>query len=413
MLLLKDEKWWERDVCYELRKEEILPTWMRKRRHRMLQRPSSIDQLKECFDGFKQMRASQPVWYDEAMQSWHLVCYQDVLQVFADTDRFVPPETNGAASSGASSTGPLFPRTAQRLLSHVLTPRSVSALSPRVREITRALLDSFRQAATIDVIEDFAAPLASSVIAELLGMPLEQRASFVQWLKERRKAAGKTEEIPQLFKELIAQRRLRPQQDIISTLLSTPVENTFASEEDIAACLRWLTGMGKEMVTHLLGNAVLCLTLHPEVIERLHQDPAPIYSTIEEALRFLPPVWMVPRMTTGEVALGGQSISARARICAWIVSANRDDRYFVSPDTFDIERVPNRHLSFGYGSGFHFDAALARLLAEVSLTALLDHLPGLNPLPGQRLEVVDNPAIFGVKHLYIMCSPTSPSAPRE
>ena len=393
--------------------EETLPTRMRKRQQSMLQRPSSIDRLKECFDGFQQLRASQPVWYDEAVQSWHLVCYQDVLQVFADTSRFVPPETEGAASSGGSSTGPLFPRTAQRLLSHVLTPRSVSALIPRVREMTRSLLDPFRQAAAIDVIEDFAAPLAISVVAELLGMAPDERALFVQWVKERRKAAGQAEEMPPLFRELIAQRRLEPQQDIVSLLLTTPVEGAYASEADIAACLRWLVGMGKEMVTHLLGNAVLCLTLHPEVVARLHQDPAPIYSTIEEALRFLPPVWMVPRLTTGEALLGGQSIPARARICAWIVSANRDDRYFSSPDTFDIERVPNRHLSFGYGNGFHFDAALARLLAEVSLTALLDHLPGLKPLPGQRLEVVDHPAIFGVKHLYVMCSPTSPSAPAE
>jgi cytochrome P450 len=141
----------------------------------------------------------------------------------------------------------------------------------------------------------------------------------------------------------------------------------------------------------------------------LHQDPAPIYSTIEEALRYLPPVWVVTRITTEEVALGGQSIPAQARICAWIVSANRDESRFSSPDTFDIERVPNRHLSFGYGKGFHFDTALARLLAEVSLTSLLDYLPGLQLLPGQRLEMVDNPAIFGVKHLYVTFSPTSVS----
>ena len=91
------------------------------------------------------------------------------------------------------------------------------------------------------------------------------------------------------------------------------------------------------MVTHLLGHAVFCLLLHPEPIERLHQDPAPIYSTIEEALHYLPSVWRVTRMTTDEVVLGGQRIPAQAHICAWIVSANRDESRFSSPDTFFVD----------------------------------------------------------------------------
>src|SRR5215469_3495715 len=170
-----------------IRKEERQPTNMRKRPDDMLQRPSSIDQLEECFERFKLMRASQPVSYDEAMQSWHLVCYQEVLQVLADTSHFVPPGAHAGASPLTSSTGPLFPPVAQRLLSQVLTPRSVSELTPRVKEITHSLLGQMRQAGTIDVIEDFAAPLASSVLAELLGIPLEQRVAFMELVRAQRK----------------------------------------------------------------------------------------------------------------------------------------------------------------------------------------------------------------------------------
>lgn len=162
----------------------------------MLERPSSIDQLKECFDRFKLMRASQPVSYDEAKQSWHLVCYQEVLQVFADTSRFVPPGADRAASPATSSTGPLFPRVAQRLLSQVLTPRSVSELTPRVVEITHSLLGGVRQAGTIDVIEDFAAPLGSSVIAELLGFLLNR--GYPSWNGPMR--SGKTQQLGRLRK---------------------------------------------------------------------------------------------------------------------------------------------------------------------------------------------------------------------
>src|SRR5215471_11581471 len=286
----------------------------------MLQQPSSIDQLEECLDRFRLMRASRPVSYDEARQSWHLVCYQEVLQVLADTSHFVPPGVYANASHSTSSAGPLFPRVAQSLLSQVLTPRSVGDLTPRVREITHSLLREVRPAGTIDVIENFAAPLAGSVLAELIGIPLKQRVAFVELANAQRKgpADEQAEEISLVFSELIAQRREKPQNDLISTLLTTSVDNALASDADVMACLRWLVGTGSEMVTHLLGNAVLCLLLHPEVIERLHQDPAPIYSTIEEVLRYLPPVWRVMRMTRGEVVVGGQPLPAQARICAWI-----------------------------------------------------------------------------------------------
>src|SRR5262252_2635550 len=109
---------------------------MSKRGHSMLQQPSSIDQLEECLNRFKLMRASQPVSYDETRQTWHLVCYQEVMQVLADTSRYVLPGADEADSPSTSSTASLFPRIAQRLLSQVLTPRSVRELTPQVREIT-------------------------------------------------------------------------------------------------------------------------------------------------------------------------------------------------------------------------------------------------------------------------------------
>lgn len=313
------------------------------------------------------------------------------------------------------------------LLSNVLTPDGVSKLAPRIREIALTLLERVRPRGTMDVIGDLAAPLSIAVIAELLNIPADQLTRLKvadarngeQWtgpLSRRPGEAAKNErcehivvmgqEFSALLAELLAERRRQPQDDLISRLLALPLEGTVIGETEVMACCRWLLTIANEATTHLLGNAVLCLDAHPEILERLHHEPAPIYSTIEEVLRYLPPLWMVLMRTTSPVVLNEQHIPAQARISAWIASANRDARHFLQPDLFDIERIPNRHLSFGYGRSFRFDAALARLQTEVGLSLLLDQLPNLKVSPDQSLEVVDNPVIFGVKSLLVTFTPT-------
>jgi cytochrome P450 family 109 len=410
-------------------RKAMKPLKARKRARVMIQRPSSMEQLAERFAHLKQMRESQPAVYDDATDSWHLVRYQEVLQVLTDATHFIPLGMEEADSHTVSSLYPLPYPLVQRLLSSALTPGGVSELASRMTKIARTLLEQVRPTGIMDVIGDLAAPLSFSVIAELLDIPVNLLTLFKEWAdallaeqwtgptdrrpgepsrKERRASlisAG--QEFSTLFAELLVKRRSLPQADFISRLLTTSLEETVIGETEVMACCRWLLTIGYETATHLLGNAVLCLDAHPEVRERLHQEPAPIYSTIEEVLRYLPPLWLVPRMTTSEVVLGEQRIPAQARVCAWIASANRDAKHFSHPDTFDIERIPNRHLSFGYGSGFRFDAALARLQTEVGLSLLLNQLPNLKVLPGQHLEVVDHPVVFGVKHLLVTFTPSS------
>lgn len=393
----------------------------------MIQRPLFVDQLEECFTQLKQMRDSQPVVYDDATNSWHLVRYQDILQTFTKVTHFVPLSMEEVEPQTVSSMYPLPYSLVHRLLSTVLTPEDVSKLAPRIREITQTLLERVRPRGTMDVIGNLAAPLSFAVIAELLDIPVDQLTRLKgadalngeQWTGPLSRRAGESarneryehivvmgQEFSALLAELLAKHRSLPQDDLISRLLALPLEGTVIGETEVMACCRWLLTIASEATTHLLGNAVLCLDAHPEVMEHLRQEPAPIYSTIEEVLRYLPPLWMVFMRATSPVVLGEQSIPAGARIAAWIASANRDARHFLQPDVFDIERIPNRHLSFGYGRSFRFDAALARLQTEVGLSMLLDQLPDLKVLPDQHLEVVDNPAIFGVKSLPITFTPT-------
>lgn len=376
------------------------------------------------------MRESDPVSYDEATRSWHLVRYEDVWQVLRDSSRFTSMETAGAASHSFSHLIALDPPQHQRvrkLLIQALPPRFVSQFAPRITELVHALLDRVRPRGTMDVIGDLAAPLSASVLAELLGIPAEHRLAFRQWIDalvgERVQesagsiagtsmhvsASGALQEFPVSLLELLEERRRQPRQDVISRLLAVSVDGDSTSEMEVMAGLHGLVAGGYATMMYLLGNAIFCLDAHPEVSERLRHEPAPIYSSIDEVLRYLPPVWMVTRMTRTEVRLGEWSIPPQAQVCAWIVSANRDTEHFAHPEHFDIDRIPNRHLSFGEGIHACLGAGLARLVTTITVSMLFKELPDLKRVSDLPLAVIEHPTHFGVKHFPIRFTSPSPS----
>ena len=388
----------------------------------MIQRPLFTDQLSDVFAQFKKMRESQPVCYDEATSSWHLFGYDEVLRVLTDSTHFSAGGADSAASLGSSHLIALdAPRheLVRRRVGQALTPRAINRLAPYIKERVRALLDQVHPGGSIDVIDDLAVPLSLSILTELLNIPADHQQAFQQWtlaleaspaslsagtfpqVEQRVQADLAVQELEAFFMRLLEQRHLSPQQDVMSRFLAASVDEVHLSEREIVVCCRLLLA-GQQTLTNLLGNAMFCLLEHPEVIERLHHTPAPMYSTIDEVLRYLPPIWMVRRMTTSEVMLGSQHIPAQARVCAWLVSANRDARHFADPERFEIDRIPNRHLSFS-DDGNHscLGAGLARLTARIALSLLIQH-PG-NPQPRTELafEVIEHPLLFGIKHLPI------------
>jgi cytochrome P450 len=391
----------------------------------MIQRPSFTDQLADVFAQFKKMREAQPVCYDEATSSWHLFGYDEVLRVLTDSTHF---SAGGAdALLGSSHLIALdAPRheLVRRTVGQALTPRAINQLAPHIKERVRALLDQVPPGGSLDVIDDLAVPLSLSILAELLNIPPDHQQAFQQWtlaleaspaslstgifpqVEQRAQADLVIQELEAFFMRLLEQRRLSPHQDVMSRFLAASVDGVHLSEREMVACCLLLLA-GQQPLTNLLGNAIFCLLEHPEVIERLRQVPAPMYSTIDEVLRYLPPIWMVRRMTTREVLLGSQPIPAQARVCAWLVSANRDVRHFADPERFEIDRIPNRHRSFS-DDGNHscLGAGLARLTARIALSLLIQH-PG-NPQLRTELafEVIEHPLLFGVKHLPITLTPT-------
>jgi cytochrome P450 len=201
------------------------------------------------------------------------------------------------------------------------------------------------------------------------------------------------------FLAMIEQRRSRPGNDLISSLLAAEIEGQKLSVAELLGFCSLLLVAGNETTTNLIGNAVLSFTEAPETIERLAADPSLLPQAIEEVLRYRSPVQSMYRVTATDTTLGGLPIPAGSPVVAWIGSANRDERQFERPERFDIQRSPNRHLAFGQGIHFCLGAPLARLEARIALGAVLSRLPGLTLAAGARLERMESTIIYGLKEI--------------
>lgn len=283
--------------------------------------------------------------------------------------------------------------TLRALVSQAFTPRSVAALEPRIREITRGLLDRVTAAGAMDLAADFAVPLPMTVIAELLGVPAEDRPHYLRWsdailnmshtipgnsgaASDAAQAAGAafraaTAEMDVYLAGCLRGRRSAPCDDLLTRLARAEVEGERLSHEEILGFFQLLLVAGQETTTNLINNAVLCLAEFPDEMARLRADPTLIPSAIEEVLRFRSPVQWMFRVVEGAVELGGESIPPWSIVLPLIGSANRDPAVFPDPERFDVTRSPNPHLAFGHGVHFCLGAALARLEARVALEELL------------------------------------------
>jgi cytochrome P450 len=168
---------------------------------------------------------------------------------------------------------------------------------------------------------------------------------------------------------------------------------------------RVLLVAGNETTTHLIGNAVLTLLEHPDLLARLRAEPQLIPAAIEEILRYRSPVQFLARIATRDVELGGQLIRAKQRIIFFLGSANHDESTFPDPDQFDITRAPNPHLGFGRGIHVCLGLPLARLETKVALTAILDRLSDLSLVEEQALEPVSVRFMYGLARLPVRFTP--------
>jgi cytochrome P450 len=381
---------------------------------------SVLEQPLNPFPRYEEMRRSEPVFLDEESGLWHVFCYDDVQRVLSEHATFSsrmggtnPSETGQLFAASLVNTDPPRHRQLRSLVTQAFTPRSVEALGPRISAITDELLDSAVAAGSMDLIEDLAYPLPVIVIAELMGIPAEDRNRFKQWSDAivaytrpgAEQPGGAHQEMAGYFLDMIEQRRRQPGEDLISLLLAAEIDGQKLSVAELLGFCALLLVAGNETTTNLIGNAVLCFTEAPGTLERLAAEPELLPHAIEEVLRYRSPVQSMYRIAAADTTLRDRQIPADAPLVAWIGSANRDAEQFPDPDTFDVGRSPNRHLAFGQGIHFCLGAPLARLEARIALQAVISRLPGLALAPDAKLERMDSTIVYGLKELPVRWQP--------
>lgn len=353
------------------------------------------------------LRAEAPVYrvtLPTKEQVWLVSRYDDALMVLKD-DRFVKDRRN-APASGQAAKRPWMPRMVQvlernmlsldepdhkrlRMLVHqAFTPRLVEQMRDQVQTLTDDLLDAVQARGRMDLIAEYALPIPTTIIAQMLGVPVEDRHQFSRWSKTIVSGTASRFVVLKLIptvlafmryiRKLVQAKRNNPGDDLVSALVLAGAGGDQLSEDELVAMIFLLLVAGHETTVNLIGNGTLALMQHPDQLEKLRDDPALIKPAIEELLRYASPVeWADERFTRQEVSIEGVTIPQGARVHAVIASANRDARQFAGPDMLDLTREPNKHLAFGQGIHYCLGAPLARLEGQIAINTLLRRLPDL------------------------------------
>jgi cytochrome P450 len=273
----------------------------------------------------------------------------------------------------------------RRLVSKAFTPRVIAALAPRIRQIVDDLVAGFADAEHFDVVAQLAYPLPVRVISELLGVPEADQDRFEDW--SRRLVRGldpamavtdeaevdailaAQAEFRAYFSDLIAARRAQPGDDLLSRLVLIEEQGDQLTERELISTCTLLLVAGHETTANLIANGVLALLRNPDQLAALRADPSLITGTVEEVLRYDPPVQLTNRVARSPMRIGDVDVPADGMILMLLGAANRDPAVFAEPDRFDITRDARQHLSFAAGAHFCLGAPLARLEGTIALSA--------------------------------------------
>lgn len=342
------------------------------------------------FPIYRELRENTPVRFDEERESWDVFRYEDVHRILKDPATF--SSRRGLEVRGETLLTMDQPKHThmRNLVNKAFTPKAINDLAPRISSITSELLDQVIHSGKMDVVHDLATPLPVIVIAELLGVPAKDRMLFKEWsdtmvkgvegnsdeafakmVAERDQAE---QELSAYFLTILNERRKQPEDDLVSALLEAEIDGEKLQEQEILRFCILLLVAGNETTTNLITNAVRLLTEQPAIQDQVRKNPELIKTTVEETLRFYPPIVAIGRMTTQDVEIGGQLIRKGQQVISWVGAANRDPDKFEEPDTFLPDRKPNPHMGFGFGIHFCLGAPLARLEAQIALEIMLSRM---------------------------------------
>ena len=354
---------------------------------------------------YQRLRETDPVFWDETLNAWVLTSYADAVVMLRDPRfsavRFVtdtnqiPPEVVEALGSPmrALTRQMLFldPPDHTRLrglVAKAFTPRVVEAMRTHIQEIVDRLLDAAQSSGQIELMGQFANPLPAIVIAEMLGVPAEDRDKFTVWsahfgsllegkdmtMEEMVQAFLGVSAFMDYFRGIIAARRTTPKDDLLQAMIDAEVGGDVLGEEELLGNCVLILAAGHITTTHLIGNGMLALLNNPEQYELLKHNPDIVSLAVMELLRYDSPVQATARVLKEDLVLRDKQLKAGDHVLASLGAANRDPAQFTAPDSLDLSRVENRHLAFGQGVHFCLGAPLARLEAEVAFSTLVRRL---------------------------------------
>jgi cholest-4-en-3-one 26-monooxygenase len=307
------------------------------------------------------------------------------------------------------------------LVNKGFTPRMIERLHERIRQVAVDIIDNIARRGECDFVVDVAAELPLQVIAEMMGVPREDRHKVFEWSNRligsddpeyavsAEDATGAAMEMFSYANDLAAAKRADPGDDIISALLAAEVDGERLTDVEFDLFFELLAVAGNETTRNLISHGMLALAENPDQRDLLLADPSLLPSAVDEMLRYASPVMYMRRTAQSDIELHGQQIKQGDKVALWYIAANHDPEVFADPHRFDIRRSPNDYLAFG-GGGPHFclGANLAKLEIRVMFEELLARLPDveLNG-PVQRLR---SNFINGIKHMPVRFTPRAKAA---
>ena len=389
--------------------------------------PLSSRTAQDPYPVYAALRAKDPVHRSRVLHAWLLTRHADVDAILRDHRHFGNDPRQGSLSPRQLARLPppdeftmllLDPPDHTRLralVSQAFTTRAVQALEPRIRRILGTLLDDIDDPTTFDLMQAVARPLPVIVIAEILGVPPEDRERFRTWAaqrarllepligpRERVAGAAASRAFDAYVRPIIAARRTAPRDDLVSALVRAEDDGGRLTERETLNLLRLLLSAGTETTANLVGNGLLALLRHPEQLQRLRHDPSLIPAAVEELLRFDSPVQADVRYVLADCEVNGCALRKRDTVVLLLGAANRDPDVFADPDRLDVGRSQDAHLSFGRGIHHCLGAPLARLEGRIVLEMLLERFPQMG-VRAERPRFRTGLVLRGLHSLPVRC----------
>lgn len=363
---------------------------------------------------YKKMLNDNPIYYHEETDCWNVFRYDDVKQVLSDHEFFSAEGNRTILEVGAknkegaipekvsiSSMDPPRHQKYRSLMSAAFTPRSLKNWEPRIQQVIKNVVNKIERNTTVDIVESYASPIPSMVMADLLGVPLEDSHLFKKWVDilfqpsnnedkehlEKKKQTAAKEYFQHIY-PIVVQKRANPGEDIISDLLAVEVDNEKFTDDEVVRTTMLLLGAGIETTSHMISSMFYSLLYDDTTLYgQLRKQPDLVPNTVEEMLRYRFHISKRHRTVKQDNDVLGVRLKKGDLVIAWMSAANVDEHMFERPFELDIHRKNNkRNLTFGIGPHFCLGAPLARLELNIALTAFLEKFAEIRPVESFILE---------------------------